>query len=212
MKGLKHYFAEETQRASGPVVGDRFAINIDEDCLLETHVVDMIEDGVVVAVDDQFMSIMESYGITTETVRRYGAVGTNSAQGYTLEQCDQDQDSDDELELIRGRAGVGENAANNDPLLAKAVDLAPVAPVDEAEYQGRDVDLNKPFYTPDGPKKRSVYVKDPSTGNIKKVNFGSKEMKIKKSNPDRRKSFRARHNCDNPGSKTSARYWSCKAW
>jgi hypothetical protein len=207
MKKLQDYLVEAIQRATGPVVGDQFAITIDEDCLLETHVVDMLEDGVVVAVDDRFMSIMESYGITTETIRRYGAVGTNSAQGYTLEQCDQESDS--ELELIRNRAGVGENAASNDPLLAKAIDLAPV---DEAEYQGRDVDLNKPFYTPDGPKKRSVYVKDPSTGNVKKVNFGSKEMKIKKSNPDRRKSFRARHNCDNPGSKTSARYWSCKAW
>ena len=53
---------------------------------------------------------------------------------------------------------------------------------------------------------------DPKTGNIKKVNFGDKKMRIKKSNPKRRKSFRARHNCDNPGPKTKARYWSCKKW
>lgn len=90
----------------------------------------------------------------------------------------------------------------------------------EAEYRGRKVTLNKP--TRGDVKKFKVYVKDPKTGKIKKVNFGhggtsakrkgEKTMKIKKSNPKRRKSFRARHNCDNPGPKTKARYWSCKAW
>jgi len=80
----------------------------------------------------------------------------------------------------------------------------------EAEYQGRKVTLNKP--TRGDVKKFKVYVKDPKTGNVKKVNFGDKKMRIKKSNPKRRKSFRARHNCDNPGPKTKARYWSCKKW
>lgn len=82
--------------------------------------------------------------------------------------------------------------------------------LEEAEYQGRKVPLGKPMQG--DVKKFKVYVKDPSTGNIKKVNFGDKNMRIKKSNPKRRKSFRARHNCDNPGPKTKARYWSCKAW
>lgn len=80
-----------------------------------------------------------------------------------------------------------------------------------AEYQGRKVKLGKPFLTPDGPKKRSVYVKNGS-GNVVKVNFGDPNMKIKKNNPGRRKNFRARHNCDNPGPRWKARYWSCKAW
>jgi hypothetical protein len=80
----------------------------------------------------------------------------------------------------------------------------------EAEYQGRKVTLNKP--TRGDVKKFKVYVKDPKTGNVKKVNFGDPNMKIKKSNPKRRKSFRARHNCDNPGPKTKARYWSCRKW
>ena len=80
-----------------------------------------------------------------------------------------------------------------------------------AEYQGRKVTLNKPFLTPDGPKKRSVYVKN-EKGNVVKVNFGDPNMKIKKNDPARRKSFRSRHNCDNPGPKWKARYWSCKAW
>ena len=92
--------------------------------------------------------------------------------------------------------------------------------LDEAEYQGRKVKLGKP--TRGDVKKFKVYVKDPKTGNVKKVNFGhggssakkagQKTMKIKKSNPARRKSFRARHNCDNPGPRTKARYWSCRAW
>jgi len=94
------------------------------------------------------------------------------------------------------------------------------APEEDAEYRGRKVKLNKPMRG--DVKKFKVYVKDPKTGNVKKVNFGhggtsakrrgEKTMKIRKSNPKRRKSFRARHNCDNPGPKTKARYWSCRKW
>jgi len=80
-----------------------------------------------------------------------------------------------------------------------------------AEYQGKTVKLGKPFRTPDGPKKMSVYVKNGS-GNVVKVNFGDPNMEIKKDNPARRKSFRARHNCENPGPRWKARYWSCRAW
>ena len=83
--------------------------------------------------------------------------------------------------------------------------------LNEAEYRGRKVTLNKPFLTPGGPKKRSVYVKN-AKGNVVKVNFGDPNMRIKKSSPSHRKSFRARHHCENPGPKTSARYWSCRAW
>jgi hypothetical protein len=80
-----------------------------------------------------------------------------------------------------------------------------------AEKGGRKVTLNKPFRTPGGPKKFSVYVKN-DKGNVVKVNFGDPNMKIKKNIPERRKSFRARHNCDNPGPKWKARYWACKSW
>ncbi len=82
--------------------------------------------------------------------------------------------------------------------------------LDEAEYQGRSVPLGKPMQG--DVKKFKVYVKDPSTGNVKKVNFGDPDMKIRKSNPAARRSFRARHNCDNPGPRTKARYWSCRKW
>jgi hypothetical protein len=80
----------------------------------------------------------------------------------------------------------------------------------EAEYRGRKVALNKPMRG--DVKKFKVYVKDTKTGNVKKVNFGDPNMRIKKSNPARRRSFRARHNCANPGPKTKARYWSCRKW
>lgn len=80
-----------------------------------------------------------------------------------------------------------------------------------SEYQGRKVTLNKPFRTPSGPKKFAVYVKNES-GNVVIVRFGDPNMKIKKNIPERRKSFRARHNCDNPGPKWKARYWACKSW
>lgn len=80
-----------------------------------------------------------------------------------------------------------------------------------AKYQGKSVKLNKPFRTPDGPKKFAVYVKN-DKGKVVIVRFGDPNMKIKKNIPERRKSFRARHNCDNPGPKWKARYWSCKAW
>ena len=88
--------------------------------------------------------------------------------------------------------------------------------VNEAEYQGRKVKLGKPIQG--DVKKFKVYVKNPQ-GNVVKVNFGhggtsakGKTMKIRKSNPDARKSFRARHNCDNPGPRHKARYWSCRKW
>jgi hypothetical protein len=91
-----------------------------------------------------------------------------------------------------------------------------VEDLNEAKYKGRTVTLNKPMQG--DVKKFKVFVKN-EKGNVIKVNFGfggtsakGKVMRIKKSNPERRKNFRARHNCDNPGPKTKARYWSCRAW
>ncbi len=89
----------------------------------------------------------------------------------------------------------------------------------EAEYRGRKVKLGKPMRG--DVKKFKVYVRNPK-GNVVKVNFGhggtsakkagQKTMRIRKSNPKARKSFRARHNCDNPGPRHKARYWSCRKW
>ncbi len=105
----------------------------------------------------------------------------------------------------------------NDSLRLEIVEHSEPVLYQEAEYQGRKVKLGKPMQG--DVKKFKVYVKDPKTGNVKKVNFGhggtsakGKTMRIRKNNPKARKSFRARHNCDNPGPRTKARYWSCRKW
>ena len=108
----------------------------------------------------------------------------------------------------------------NDSLRLEIIEHSEPVLYQEAEYQGRKVKLGKPMQG--DVKKFKVYVKDKKTGNVKKVNFGhggtsakklgQKTMRIKVSNPERRRNFRARHNCKNPGPKTKARYWSCKAW
>jgi len=82
--------------------------------------------------------------------------------------------------------------------------------LDEATYKGKEVKLNKPMAG--DVKKSKVYVDPDGDGKAKKVEFGDPNMTIKKNIPARRKSFRARHNCDNPGPKDKARYWSCRAW
>lgn len=87
--------------------------------------------------------------------------------------------------------------------------IIPFGKLEEAEYQGKSVELNKPKRG--GSKKFYVYVKN-DKGNVVKVSFGSPDMSIKKSNPDARKNFRARHNCDQKKDKTSAGYWSCRSW
>ena len=247
MKPLAEYLIE----TESPMSGDHFAINIREEFLIESYVVDVVEDGVVIAGDERLLELLEQYGYQLETVPRYGAVGSSPGQGYTMGEDDINDacsdDSDQELQLIRSRAGLAETAPyqpetdadHNDPLAAKAADDAAVDPmeedgvdpvnaqgqdaedlhgqatssvagaVDEAEYQGRKVQLGKKMAG--DVKKSKVYVKGPK-GNVVKVNFGDPNMRIKKSNPARRKSFRARHNCDNPGPRWKARYWSCRSW
>ena len=83
--------------------------------------------------------------------------------------------------------------------------------ITEAEYKGRKVKLNDPIRTSENPKKKfKVYVKN-DKGKVV-VRFGDPNMSIKRDDPERRKNFRARHNCDNPGPKYKARYWSCFQW
>jgi len=99
----------------------------------------------------------------------------------------------------------------NESLGIEIVESDKPFPILEAEYQGRDVELGQ--VKRGGNKKFYVYVKDPKTKNVKKVSFGDTTgLSIKTKDPEKRKSFRARHNCDNPGPKTKARYWSCRMW
>lgn len=128
-----------------PIIGDGFILELAEDAVIESTIVDIFDDGYLIEFD-----------VTAEVLL--------VTEGYNLT---------------------------------------------EAEYQGRKVPIGKPMAG--DVKKSKVYVKKPN-GKVVKVNFGDKKLSIKKHIPGRRKSFRARHNCDNPGPRWKARYWSCRAW
>jgi len=147
--------------------------------------------------------------------------------GTPIDKKQPQKEATDELNDLRKRAGLEVRAVSEESLHEESFDCddkffetygwLDADTLEEAEYQGRKVKLNKPMQG--DVKKFKVYVKDPKTGNTKKVNFGhggssvkGKAMKIRKNNPKARKSFRARHNCDSPGPKTKARYWSCRKW
>ena len=167
----------------------------------------------------EYMAVFNDHGDTSEIDQmNMDKVGLADAMGMVLASHDVENESyqpmpegdefdiaeDEDFEEVLGPLGFPEDETE----------------LFDAEYQGRKVPLNKPMRGDS--KKFKVYVKDPKTGNVKKVNFGhggtsakkagQKTMKIRKSNPKARKSFRARHNCANPGPKTKARYWSCRKW
>jgi hypothetical protein len=164
MKSFQDYLTEVEYAAENPVVGDLFDIELSPTEIIESEVIDITEDGIVIQVTESVLGLLESYASAYNDINRHTST---------------DNDDDD-------------------------------FKVKEAEYQGRQVPLGKPMAG--DVKKSKVYVRNPKTGKVIKVNFGQKGMKIKKSNPGRRKNFRARHNCANPGPRTKARYWSCRAW
>jgi hypothetical protein len=344
MKSLRDYLEESDYAASNPVAGDTFAINIREECLIESVVIESRDDGVVIAADDRMIELLESYGYTfEENCMECGmpncgcgdpaAYSNDADAGQNPGEYDQEGDmaKDELLTVIRSARKLIGMLDNNDNMpewtqkkitksadyvdtaadyissqkergvmegdsepnpVARAVlhrimmqhtgllgqygpervmaavdelaDRVNIGPDDEigssdvsayvreveralseqgvaeggfnddgsyntsddeatdfdeydfddtelgeAEYQGRKVPLGKKMKG--DVKKSKVYVKNPQ-GNVVKVNFGDPNMKIRKSNPGARKSFRARHNCDNPGPRHKARYWSCRAW
>ena len=105
----------------------------------------------------------------------------------------------------------GDSAKGGEKEKGQKTTLVKTKANEEAEHDGKKVTLNKPFRTPDGPKKFGVYVKN-EKGNVVVVRFGDPNMDIKRDSDARRKSFRARHNCADPGPKWKARYWSCWQW
>jgi len=211
MKTFKDYLAESEQWMDNPAIGDDFAINIQEDCLIESHIIGVEEDRLCIEADAKLISILESYGYTVEDTcsecMREACSCKDMEESMSVDDVLVSEDPTQEEPASDSQPGAPDGTAADDP-------------IGEAEYQGRKVPLGKPMRG--DTKKFKVYVRDPATGNVKKVNFGhggttakrlgQKTMKIKKSNPARRKSFRARHNCDNPGPRTKARYWSCRAW
>jgi hypothetical protein len=177
-------------------IGDAFGISFSEDHEIATEIVDILEDGIVVELDDAALDMLTNEGLTFlegEVVNEekqkgvdgkacwkgYKRMGTKQKGGKTVDNC----------------VKMGEDLEEDQ--------------TDEAKYQGREVPLGKKMAG--DVKKSKVYVRKPN-GKIVKVNFGDKKMRIKKSNPARRKSFRARHNCKNPGPRWKARYWSCRSW
>jgi hypothetical protein len=185
-------FASYLRETELPTRGDNIDFEMDETCV-STYVLESKEDYIVVAGDPESFKMFEGYNALEDLDESDEASKdqTIEEQGeYDNTETSDDDDVEDVNEELNS--------------LRRALGL------DEAEYQGRKVPLGKPMQG--DVKKFKVYVKDPKTGNVKKVNFGDPNMRIKKSNPERRKSFRARHNCDNPGPRTKARYWSCRKW
>jgi len=174
---------EDTQ--AEPNVGDVFELELG-DTLIETTISEVLEDGIVINIDETALSLMID---ATKQLNESLRTENPCWKGY---------------HPVGTKKKNGKTVPNCVP--GKADESVEI---DEAKYQGRDVQLNKPMAG--DVKKSKVYVKN-QAGKVVKVNFGDKTMRIKKSNPARRKSFRARHNCENPGPKWKARYWSCRMW
>jgi hypothetical protein len=209
---------EELSESNDQVVNlyDNFDIELSEHFVIETQIVGFEHDGVIVEADEATLEFLDLNGVLLESTDQSNSeVSPGDTIVITKHQDYGWFNRGDQL-VVRNINSDG----SLDVMLDTGEELGvPVMPgyykvvnkeLDEAEYQGRKVTLNKPMAG--DVKKSKVYVKDPKTGNVKKINFGDKEMRIKKSNPDRRKSFRARHKCDTAKDKTTARYWSCRAW
>ena len=282
---------ENIQESNTPEIGDEFGISFSPDFEISTHVVEVLEDGIVVELDDTALEMLTNEGVRffegelVEGVagpkscwkgyRKTGTQpGTGKNAGKRVNDCEKikedkmdegakwrDPEYKDKLyrqndrgekvpmgdkntlaDLISGRGDQLRYRTSNtdgrygditvaskgkrkgmltkntiadlkgDIERSKGKHHEPNLPEEdqlEAKYQGREVQLGKKMAG--DVKKSKVYVKNPQ-GNVVKVNFGDKKMRIKKSNPARRKSFRARHNCANPGPRHKARYWSCRSW
>jgi hypothetical protein len=251
MKTLREYIAESQEWMHTPAEGDVFAFELSDEVLCETYIIEVVDDCILLDSTPEINAALAEWakledtdegdsGVIMETMGYGSLVGEGqmkrqmmtNAESMNLEQFT-DLYGDDEwvIEFWKDFNEEPEEIEDVDEGniqdLEKNIASAAVKPIpmeeeemDEAEYQGRKVPLNKPMRGDQA--KFKVYVRDPKTGNVKKVNFGhggksakragQKTMRIRKSNPKARKSFRARHRCDNPGSKLKARYWSCRAW
>lgn len=240
MKTLKDYLIESEQWMTSPATGDDFAIELDDGVLVETYIIEVADDCILLDATPEIISAITEWaaledtdegdsGVIMETMGYGGLVGEGNIEDLekniasaAVKPIPMEEGQMKELMWRDAERMTLEQFVDKygDEEWVREFWNAIMGDLDEAKYQGREVALNKP--TAGDVKKFKVYVKDPATGNIKKVNFGhggktakrlgQKTMKIKKSNPARRKNFRARHNCDNPGPKTKARYWSCRAW
>ena len=196
---------------------DTVDLELTENFVIETGVIGFTDDGIILEADDETMEFLELNDIITEEINIIESEDAQKPSLYTPYE-------DDLADIMRltenpnpgdfnqaSKSPIGSINYNDTEKMAQdnVSGKDPEVEVHEAEYQGRKVTLNKPMQG--DVKKSKVYVKN-AKGNVVKVNFGDKNMRIKKNVPGRRKSFRARHNCSNPGPKWKARYWSCRAW
>lgn len=197
MRDILDLINEMSEEQGSVELQDSFNIELGEDLLIESGVVDINEEGILIEGDDKTLELLSEHGLVLEETdwKKYDEPTVNrikSGKTKPVDKTDYDKPTYQRKKEKEEKKDIEE-----------AVDL------DEAEYQGRNVPLGKPMAG--DVKKSKVYVRKPN-GKVVKVNFGDKKMRIKKSNPGRRKNFRARHNCDNPGPRWKARYWSCRAW
>lgn len=205
---------------------DEFDIELSEDTVIESGVIDINEDGILIEGDDFSLQLLEEHGFILEetdwskydepTVSRIakGVTKPVDRTDYNVPPAMRDKMQgkpgfEKRKEKLKQMGAMEEGSADEPVHPDQDADDKRFDDLDEAKYQGREVPLGKPMKG--DVKKSKVYVKKPN-GKVVKVNFGDKKMRIKKSNPKRRKSFRARHNCKNPGPRWKARYWSCRAW
>jgi hypothetical protein len=191
---------KEAESAGVLEVGDAFGISFNEDFEIETEIVGFLEDGIVIDLDETAISHLQENNISFIDGE---VIYEEKIKGVDGKAC------------WKGKRYAGKVKKADGTYKDKCVPVGESqfegsdSGVGEAKYQGREVPLGKKMAG--DVKKSKVYVRKPN-GNIVKVNFGDKKMRIKKSNPARRKSFRARHNCKNPGPRWKARYWSCRSW
>jgi len=183
-------------------LGDNFDIELGH-MIIESRVVGFMNDGVVVEADDKAVALLGISGVLLENVQKDTLSELEKQLANLKAQFDPYYEYSDDYSVWSRHKNLRNQIEDLEKRIAAGKGLT------EAKYQGREVPLGKPMRG--DVKKSKVYVRGPK-GNVVKVNFGDKNMKIKKSNPKRRKSFRARHNCANPGPRWKARYWSCRAW
>ena len=235
MKSFEQYIKETARQQEFPVTGDVVECNINEELAVDLAVLEHTDDSIVVEIDAVAQYILEHCGCSVEEeldeafMNWQVKVGDKVWKGTARnagEAVKKAKPSMGNLDLTKASVTRIDEAKDKycsdaccgSDVKAEDCKCPPDCPhcncnaIDEAEYQGREVKLGKPMRG--DVKKYKVFVKDPKTGNVKKVNFGSKEMEIKRDDPARRKSFRARHGCGTPraSDRTKAAYWSCRMW
>jgi multidrug efflux pump subunit AcrA (membrane-fusion protein) len=217
MRSLKDYLTEAEDYITKPAVGDVFEIEIARDeMLISGYITECVNDGIVIELDNRGVELLEGYGYVAEAKSaldkidsRFKSLSGRSMADAAKEYGAEAERLQKEIEAQQAEIDRRRAAQQNEDLTADQEGTMTSADLEDAEYRGRKVSLGKPMQG--DVKKFKVYVKKPN-GNVVKVNFGDPNMRIKKSNPARRRSFRARHNCDNPGPRWKARYWSCRKW